>query len=59
MRSEAPIRLVIAPLHLFHVCGGAALSTGYGAWQHAWGEVGPSRIQGGVEACRARTKDHP
>src|SRR5689334_20254933 len=33
--------------------------TGYGAWQHAWGEVGPSRIQGGVEACRARTKGNP
>ena len=58
IRSEAPIRLVIAPLHLCHVCG-EALSTGYGAWQHAWGEVGPSSIQGGVEACRARTKDNP
>ena len=59
MRSEASIRLVIAPLHLFHVCGSEALSTGYGAWQHEWDEVGPSRVQGSVEACRAHTKDHP
>ncbi len=58
MRSEAPIRPVIAPLYLFHVCGGEALSTGCGALQHAWVEVGSSRIQGGVEARRARTEDN-
>jgi hypothetical protein len=34
MSYEAPIRPVIAPLHLFHVCGGDALSTGCGALQH-------------------------
>ena len=59
MRSEAPIRPVIAPLHLFHVCDGEALSTGCGAWQHEGVEVGPSRIPGGVEVCKARTKDNP
>jgi hypothetical protein len=32
MRSEAPIRLVIAPSYMFHVCGSDALSTVYGAW---------------------------
>ena len=58
MRSEAPIRLVIAPSQISHVCGGEALSTGCGALQHAWVEGGPSRIQGGVEARRARTEDN-
>jgi hypothetical protein len=34
-------------------------SDGYGAWQHARVEVGPSCIQGGMEVCRARTEDNP
>ena len=47
------------PWIMFHGCGGDALSTGCGALHHEWVEAGPSRIQGGVEACRARTKDNP
>ena len=58
MSYEAPIRLVIAPSHMFHVCGGDELSTGCGALQHEWVEVVRSRIQGGVEARGARTEDN-
>ena len=40
-----------------HVCGGDALFTGYGALQHEQAEMGPSRLQDGGEARRARTAD--
>jgi hypothetical protein len=43
---------------MFHVCGGDELSTGCGALEHEWVEVVRSRIQGGVEARRARTEDN-
>jgi len=42
---------------IFHVCGGDALSTGYGALQHERVEIGPNRLQDGGEARRARTAD--
>jgi hypothetical protein len=38
-----------------HVCGGDALSTGYGALQHEQAEIGPSCLQDGDAARRART----
>jgi len=40
-----------------HVCGGDALSTGYGALQYEQAEIGPSRLQDGGAARRARTAD--
>ena len=42
---------------IFHVCGGDALSTGYGALQHERVEIGPNRLQDGGEAHRAHTAD--
>ena len=49
MLSQAPIR--------FYVCGGEALPPGDGALQHEWVEIGPSRLQDGGGARRARTAD--
>jgi hypothetical protein len=46
--------IYIAPVH---VCGGDALSTGYGALQHEQAEIGPSRLQDGGAARKARTVD--
>jgi hypothetical protein len=42
---------------LVHVGGSDALSTGYGALQHAQVELGSSRLQDGGAAHRTRTAD--
>jgi len=40
-----------------HVCGDDALSTRYSAFQHEQAEIGPSRLQNGGAAHKARTAD--